>query len=429
VLQAVFFAFTTRLGLPPDETYHLSYIKLFSENNFSPFLSNQEGYFSLGEAVRTPFFLYHYLLSFPYSLSDNFVFMRLINVALGVGSLVLVALIAGELKVPKLVRNLSIFMAANTLMLVFLAGSVSYDNLFIVLSLSSILLAIRLFNKITATHLLLLVACLAAGSLVKINFLPLAAALMIILAVRYHQSYKSVWAAFQKTFAAHRRVNMALCVLVAFLSVLVLHRYGYNVVKYRTYAPACTQVQSLEQCRQHALFVRNETVLGRDHPKPDKDPFEYVYDWIPLIQDRTFGIYGHQDFTPIRIVRASIQILIVLAAAAVIRAWRKKDRLFSLLIGISLFYTFMLLLENYDIYTRSGRMGFVVHGRHMLAVLPVLYIIGNHYMLKVASNLYVKTGLVLMIIAIFAASSLPTYAIKANKTWLNPPSARLLRKP
>ncbi len=421
VLQGIFFALTTRVGLPPDENYHVAFIGLFTEINFSPIVANQTDYLALGEVVRTPFFLYHYLLSPIYAVlgggEQAVVVLRILNVLIGVSSLYLVYKIAGELKLSKLVRNLSIFMLSGTLMFAFIAASVTYDNLFIFLSLAAILLLIRLLSKIAARDLLLLAVVLAAGSLVKLNFLALAFAVLAVLAARLFAQRKTLRKNLVKTFGAGKRLNAVLCVVLLALGLLVIHRYGYNLVKYHALQPGCAQVMTLKDCRQNALFVRNEMVYGEARLTPGKDPFEYVYDWVPLIQDRTYGIMAHEEMRPLRITSLWVQALILLAFVAAVRMWSKNDRRITIIAGICAFYILVVLLDSYGRYLATGRFDFVVHGRYLFGVLPVLYLISNHYIFKLVTNIYTRGALLAISLVMFVLAGLPTYLVRTTPEW------------
>ncbi len=432
IAQGIFFALTTRVGLPPDENYHVAFIGLFADNHFSPIVANQANYLSLGEVAHTPFFLYHYLLSPIYGIlgagEHTVIVLRLLNLLIGVGSLYLVLKIAGELKLSKLVRNLSLFMLSGTLMFTFIAASVSYDNLFIFLSLAALLLLLQLLSKLTATRLLLMAMVLAAGALVKVNFLALAFAVLVVLGVRLYAARKTLGTIFTKSFGDNKRLNIVLCVILLGLGLLIAQRYGYNLVKYHALQPSCTQVQSLEDCRRNALFVRNEMVFGEGRLTPSKDPFEYVYDWVPLIQNRTYGIFAHEELTPFRITSLWLQALVLLAFVAIFRMWRKTDKHITILIGVCAFYILALLLENYHLYLASGRFDFVVHGRYLFGMLPVLYLVSNHYIFKLVANVYARGALLAISLVMFVLASLPTYLIKTNSTWYMDRPADLLEQ-
>lgn len=421
IVQGLFFALTTRIGLPPDENYHLAFIDLFANNHFSPFVTNQAEYLHLGEVVHTPYFLYHYLFGVMAAVVGNgeqgVIVLRLLNLLLGVGSLYMVYKIAGELKLNQLVRNLSLFMLSGTLMFVFLFASVSYDNALIFLSLASVLLLLKLLVKPRARHLLLLLICLAAGSLIKVLFLPLALAVVVVLAAKYRHSARRAWQAVRASFADRKRLNLFFGIVLLLLTLLVVQRYGYNLVKYQSLAPSCTKVMSLEECRQNAVFARNEAVYVDNHPVPNKDPFEYVYDYVPLVQNRTYGIFAHEELEPLRITRVWLQVLVLLAVVAVARFGSWRDRPLNVVLGVSLFYAAVVLAESYLTFLASGRFGFAVHGRYLFAVLPLLYLVSNHYIDRLLKNVYLKSVFIGLSLLLFVLAGLPTYLARINAGW------------
>ncbi len=421
ILQAIFFAATTRYGLPPDEVYHFTYIKLFAENFPSPFLTNQGGYDVLLEATRNPFFLYHYLLSFPYllvsSLDNSFIFLRFINILFGIGSLYLVYKIAVLSKLPALITNISIFMLCSTLMFVFLSGSISYDNLFVLLSLCGIFVMLKLLKKVSAKNILALTAIIVAGSLVKINFLPMAFVLVAIFAYKYHKKIPIVIFDFKKSFNKARIINIFICILICMLGILFTEKYVLNLIHYKKLAPNCEQVRSLEDCRRNALF-RREEMLVASNQKGEIGLPQYTINWFSTMLDRTFGIFAHERFLPNKFIDIYSRILIVLSTVLIIRYWTFKDKILSIFTIIILFNTLSLLIfENYAKYKDTGILGLAVHGRYLFAILPLIYILANYYIFKNISSNIVKAIIICATILIFATSSLPTYLYKATKDW------------
>lgn len=420
-IQAVYFAITVKYGLPPDETYHYTYIQLFAQHSPSPFLPDQNGYNVIIEAVRNPFFLYHYLFSFPYllfkHLPDSYIYLRLINVVLGGGSLWLVYKIASLIRVSALVRNLSIFMLSSTLMFVFLSASINYDNLSILLSLASVYLLLKLWQKITARDVLLLASALAAGVMVKVNFLPLGFIVFALFISKYWRQLPTVLVLSKQTFRRGYKLNLALMVLLFLLSILIVQRYVVNVVSYGTYAPACQKVRPIADCRKSALFVRNEQVYSANHRPANKTPLKYSLDWGKLMQQRTYGVFAHKRFLPNRYITAWIAIIFILSVVALIskRVWR--DRFMVILLIISLFYLLVLILDNYGNYRRSGILSLAVQGRYAFAVLPLFYLIGTHYNLRLLKNALVKAVYIVLTVLVFAVSSLPTYLHKTTTDW------------
>lgn len=183
--QAVWVAFSTNFGIPPDEEYHFGLIKLFSENGWLPFIHSQNGYYFLGEVAHTPFFIYHYILSLPFHIfagsPHNVEILRLINIALATSSFFLINRLAIRLKISPLVKNLSLFMLANTLMFVFLAASINYDNLLIPIALLTFNLVYSIYDRLRLRNLLLSILVIIVGTLTVVNYLPIAAVSLIFI--------------------------------------------------------------------------------------------------------------------------------------------------------------------------------------------------------------------------------------------------------
>lgn len=421
IIQAVYFAITTRYGLPPDENYHLSYIQLFADNSPSPFLSGQGDYFILREAVRNPFFLYHYLLSFPYlifkDLLEPTLVLRLINVGLGIASLYIIKKLAELIKVTPFVRNITIFMLSNTLMFVFLFGSVNYDNLFIFLSIAGVYVLLLIRRNLSAKRLLVFVAIILAGLLVKINFLPIAFILSMIAAFILIRSRVNIVDRLRKSFAKDRRLNIFLSLTILTLGILFTHRYVANAVRYQTFAPECQQVQTLDYCRKSALFVRNEQVFGDGRKDAPKGLLSYSVEWSRLMMQRTYGVYAHEKMSPNRFVASGIILVLIVGVISFIRLWRRNDTSINILLLVTSFYMLALFAENFRTYKSSGILQLAVHGRYAFAVLPFVYLILTNYTFKLLRNNVVRVLFVILLLALFALSSLPTYLRKSSPEW------------
>ena len=160
-VQATVIAVATRYGIPPDERTHVRSIQLYVREGLSPFLSTQEGFYDVGPLLRSPSYLYYWLLSFvarvvPGDGDAELVLLRLVNVALGVGTLIVARKLLEELGLPRWLQLLTLFLLVNTLMWVFLAGSVNYDNLVNLLSVACLLVTLRLLRELTWQRLVAL---------------------------------------------------------------------------------------------------------------------------------------------------------------------------------------------------------------------------------------------------------------------------------
>ena len=189
IVQATYISISTPLYLPPDETHHFGYIRMYAANGLSPFLKNSSETWRFGDVEHNPFFLYHYVMSFPYrfvsGFSDGYIILRFINTLFGVGTLLVMYLIAREMKMGTVQRNVAVFLFANTMMFVFISSAVNYDNLVILLSLLSALCVLKLWQKFSPSVFLVLCISVLAGSMTKVSFLPLIPIFGVILLVRY----------------------------------------------------------------------------------------------------------------------------------------------------------------------------------------------------------------------------------------------------
>lgn len=417
VIQALFLSLSTKYGIPPDETYHFSLITLFEKSGWLPFIHDQTGYYSLGEVYHVPFFLYHYLLSLPFHFfshsSHSVEILRLVNILLATWSLTLIVKLAGKLKVSRFVTNLSIFMLVNTLMFVFLAASVNYDNLLIPLALLSFIWTIDFLDDPQTGSLLKLLPVMLAGTLTAINFLPIAFGIAVVIAYKFiHQA--KLRTAFKVRWSRLRQADKLLLIPIILLALLFLQRYGLNVARYHALNPSCTQVNTYQQCSQDGIFNRPKTFPQLpNHPRPT--PFEYFTDWSWSMRADTFGILAHKSIDDNKIIRFWSEILLIGGTLAAARYYR-PSRNWNLLIGIGIFSAAILFLNNYSGYYHTG-YNFGVQGRYLFIFLPFVYMLFNQSLLEFLRRDWLKSSYVILTIAIFIISALPTYALKTDDSW------------
>lgn len=421
VLQGIYFAISIKFGIPPDENYHFTYIQFFSNISPSPFPTHQYGYDVILDAIHSPFFIYHYILSFPYRLigdfSNAYIVLRLLNIALGVGALLLIAKMADFLKISALARNLSIFMLANTLMFTFIFSAISYDNLFIFLSLACTFLLIKLIKKVEASTLLLFFAALAVGLLTKINFLPMAFIVLLVFVLNYYKRPKQVLSQFKKTFSDSKKLNIFLVVIISFLSIFFVQRYIFNQVNYGNFEPPCQKTRALQECRKSDLFVRNEMIYAPDHPAANRNLVQYSKGWLKLIEDRTFGAFAQRTISANKLVVYWSGIVLLTGLFIIVARWRKIDKNLKILIYVSLFYSGILFLTNLNNYHASGRIDFAVHGRYLFGILPLIYLVWNQLIIERLKNPSIKISYVVVSILIFAACAFPVFIQNVTPVW------------
>lgn len=417
IIQALFMSLSTRLGVSPDETYHYSFIRLFEHNGWMPFIHDQTGYYALGEVKHSPFFLYHYLLSLPLHLFSNWhavEVLRLINIALAVWSLTLIVRLARRLRVLPLVTNLSIFMLVNTLMFVFLSGSINYDNLLIPVSLLSFIYLFDFLDRPRPKNLLkLLTACLA-GSMIVINYLPILLVIVVVVAYKIISDKGIRKRLFPGSLSGLRNTNIPLLIIAIILSLLFLQRYGLNVVRYHSLSPSCQRFNTAAQCAQDGTLNRLNTVPKRpNHPRPT--PFEYFTSWGWSMRSSTFGILGHESIDDNIVIRIWSELLLIGGFLAAIRYYR-PSRNWNLIIILGAFYTAVLFARIYHGYYQTG-YNFGIQGRYLFIFLPFTYFLFNRYILEALRKRSLQVSFIAISLLVFFISSLPTYALKTDPTW------------
>ncbi len=422
VFQAVYMALSTNLGISPDEIYHYSFIQLFAKNGWLPFIHNQTGYYMLGEVFRTPYFLYNYLLSLPYHfighLNNPVVILRLINISLGLLSLYFVSRISDLLKYSNLVKNISLFIMANTLMFVFLSGMLNYDNLLILLTMLAVYLLLQLKNNYRLKYLFEIIIVLIAGLLTVINFVPIAIFIFTMLMLQNTTNLRNSLKHFGEYWKVDKKINIFLSIVIGLLFFLFLQRTGFNIVKYHSLSPSCIKVNTQAQCLQSEIYVRDQNLNSLSAQVPKISIIKYTEEWVSLMNERTFGIFGHKSFRPTLLVKYWSQIFLILGVVAVIRIYKIKENTdTNIILMIILFYIFILLLENYKGYRHTGVVSIGVQGRYLFTVYPLILLFLNHYILRFLGKISLQSLFLASTIVVFFSASLPSYLIRTDQSW------------
>ncbi len=417
--QVVFFSLTTPFSLPPDETYHYRFIQLFAQNGFSPFISNQEGFYILGQVTNLPFFLYHYLLSFPYRLVENtshpYLFLRGINLALAIGSLFILRSIGNQLKIRPVAIFATTLVVTNTMMFVLLSGSINYDNLVIFLALSNILLTLKLFNGFQTRTFLLFLVTLIAGSLTKEAFLPIALASSVSLVFRYRRSLKQFFTWIPEL--KKDRKTLAIFILLVMVSIPFVYHYGNNVLQYNKIVPKCDQINTVSQCEQNPIYKRSQVLDNTIEAPQARSRIAYLSSWTEIMLNRSFGILAHQSIVNFQTLIFAIFVLFIIGIGFMIRYFSTKESVFFVLIFISSVYLYFLIKTNHSSYLRRGIVDLAVQGRYSFPVLFVLILAIFHFVFKPLKTNFTKLIAIALIASIFIFSSLPAYLALRPDSW------------
>lgn len=432
-IQAVYFSAVINYKVPSDEEYHFTLTQYYAQRPVTagPIIADQSSAFNLGDIERIPSYLYHYTLSFYLRAvstvtnnQDTQIFMlRLVNVALGVAALVMLAKIFKRINRSRLTINLTIAWLAMTGMFVWVFAGLSYDNLSILLFFAMLYVLIGMKDKLRLRQSLLAIVTALALLLTKETYVPI-----VLLSFLLLLGYRLKMSGMRKTIEqlrisikqdwAHTAGRVVLLVLVALTIVfsgLFVERYVQNFVKYGKVTPTCDQVHTVDQCMQSSIYRRNTGQKAEfDAYKKANDPrldnaAVFGVKWVGLIYERTYFYRGHQTITGNRsaeIVGAiSASFILALLLYSLVRA--KKISHISIALGIlTIFYIATVFLYNLNTYYFYG-YPFAIQGRYLLPVLPFVYmgvmtsLVDVYHQINIRlRNLLIATVLILILVNI-----------------------------
>ena len=389
-LQGIWFAGSFKYNMPPDESYHFNFIRLYTQQPIShgPFIAHEPGsYLFLGDIQQTPSFLYHYLMNFPLRLFDHVmgdmnhrvVALRIIDVVIGIFSLIVLDRIFRKIKAGPFVSNLALALFVCTGMFIWISAAISYDSMSMLGWFLLLLCLLRLQEKISLQNILLVALFAILTVITKITYAPvIVAVLLAYLFMERKRLDKLVKALVPRT--SSRRTVVLIVVFIAVCG-LALGRIGFNLARYHGVSPSCQAVHGAAACSVSTAVQRDEQVhaaflkFAQAGGQVTFNPLSFAGDWSDKMYQRTFFYLGHRTMIPNRAAE------FVLAMAAVFVAYlfaTKKTRLVesskeALLVAALIFYTGALFLLNYHSYLHNGTdIGF--QGRYLLPIVPIAYV-------------------------------------------------------
>jgi hypothetical protein len=444
VLQAVWIALTARYPMAFDENFHWGIIQIYS-HQWSPFITStppDSGAF--GELIRTPSYLYHYLMSFPYRLvasltSDQtvqIISLRFINIALFTGGLFLFRRVLLRLRFSPAVAHLSLLILILIPVVPFLAGQINYDNLLFLLvpaiGLSALACGREVVqnNRLPAAPLISLLALGMMSSLVKYAFLPvfLAAVLYVAIVVirKKHigKTFRNIWSSFTPLKLP---VQIALAAIFLLSFGLFAERYGGNLIEYHSFDPDCAKVESIDHCQEYGPWARNYLLETGATPS-GTDPTPFPIGWIVGMMHRLyFAInYNYLNYyeLPLPIIAAYAFGLMGIVLAAVY--WRRLYRANPQLLFIALLvliYVASLVYVNYSDYLKYDAF-LAINGRYLIPILPFVFaVMASAYGVLIrkadaSRRLQIKFALVAALLLLtLQGGGILTYAVRSDPDW------------
>ncbi len=403
-------------GVFPDESTWLGISRLFSANILPP--SDSPASYHLGLITHIPdlyFWLMGRLLNLNVFPLSDLIFLRLINVALGLAAMFFAWRLITLLMDSSAVRLLFMVMMTSTMMLTFIYGAVNYDNLSTLLAVCSLYYLSRFFKEHGYNDLISWAILTLAGTMTKNVFLPYAAAMVIMLMVKE-------WKTLLPVIAADFRCRSWFKLLVfLILLALNLNLYLGNLLRFGQLLPAINMVLPLDACLQNRLFARGyvarefkdgrldwlaaqRLALQIRNPNDRADALNILLEarrvrnapsealvgrlsysrfWFRYMFARLYGVAAQLSvYKKPGLIRLYYAFFLLTAA---LFCWRWRPGTppgLGVLLFISLFYIIILMqVVDYNLYSQTGMMGMAVTGRYLFPVLAPLYILSAYGLL------------------------------------------------
>jgi hypothetical protein len=451
IVQAAWLALSGRYPMAFDENFHLGIIQLYA-HHLSPFWSSQPANAdAYGAVARDPSYLYQYIMSFPYRLISAFthdltiqvLILRALNIILMASSLPLFRRLLQKTGASRALTHSCLAVYVLIPVVPLLAAQINYDNMVIPLTALTLLLTIRLNEKLVARKpldiqllLSLMILCLLT-SLVKYAFLPIFLVVVLFLAVRCWQVYGKPKQLLESARQGLRRTSRRSCWLLASATIIAIglfsQRYVVNTALYHTPIPSCDQVLSVKQCSAYAPWQRDYVYkVSRQASSATKPSAAgYISGWFYGMWFRTFfAVDGlatnYETSEPLLVPGVAAVIFVVTGALAVIITARRLIRDYHgqtliLFLLASAAYIGALFLDEYQTYVSTGQP-MAINGRYLLPVLPLIFVLfALAYGELLKRWLSAKVLLACLAIAslLWGGGAL-TYILRSNQDWYWP---------
>lgn len=438
-----------------DESYHLAAVEAFSRR-WTPFITQVAADGPLGDAERYGSYLYHYLLSFPWRVTElvglndgrQLLVLRLVSVTMVSLGLLAWRWLFRELGASRALANVCMAVVAATPLIVFLAAFVNYDNLIFLITPLFLRSVVRLYkaDQFAPREWALVLLWAGLGAVTKYTFLPFLpiagiAVLVRQISVRGQTPPGSLRAFLSGDGERRRRVaNIALLLGAVLAVALVVERYVGNVLLYRSIMPDCLDVHPLSICSMHAPWARNYEL---DAAFPDAAPsvlggLAYLTaHWIPLMLKNStwYGVVFEDSIVQSRGPHITGLILYVGIAAVLVAIFvslgvLRRHRGALLLLSTCMLYIVVLFVQNYSDFRTLG-IPLAVSGRYLLVVLPVFVVLAGLGVTKIFTLTSARSGTAMKLFSVGCIALLGTqgggmssYLWSIDDTWVSHPEGR-----
>jgi hypothetical protein len=442
LLEALWFAFSAQYPMAFDENYHWGLIKYHAQQWLPFFTAQPHDAGAYGAVVRDPSYLYHWIMSFPYQLASVFtsnqtaqiIVLRLINVGMFAGGLLLYRQLCGRLGVSRALTTSLLAVFVLIPVVPFLAAHINYDNLIFVSIPLTLLLSLRLLEDIKAKTLnaqtvLWLFITFFLSSIIKYPYLPvfvIASIFLVWSAWRSKLIGRDGWQSLASSFTVLSRVRKILLVGLVLVSFgLFAERYLVNIVSYHTPVPKCDAVISQEECMQYGPYGRDHVYAAEKPADFNANVFSYAQQWLYGMWYRLFFAINHLYATspPLWAIGTAATVFAVLLALGITLRFRQLfagKPVHQLVLWVVLGYLLVLFVDGFGAYKKTGQP-VAINGRYLIPFLPLIFAYGGMAWAQLLRAWpAAKTVVASLVIAIFLLQGGGTmsFIVRSNDTWM-----------
>jgi len=438
IFQAVWIALSFRYSMIYDEYYHFGLIEYFS-HQWLPWISNQPvSLDQYGALARSPYLLYHYLMSFPFRVVSLFtndfytqvVAMRFVNIGLFACSLVIFMRLFRAMKIQPVFRNIALLFFVLLPATPFVAATVNYDNATLPLTALFVFIGLKIIKseKTQWHNYALLILIGMAGSLMKISFLPIFAAGFAYVFIRLliKQKTKIVHDLVQSF--SRSRIWLKVAILIPFVVVgfIFMERFAVNIVKYHSLSPSCESLMSKNRCRSNYIELRSYDLKKSRTGNPVQFP-QYASTWVYSMEfglvvtgANTNGKVGTKMGAPLPIIYTVVFIGAIVSVVAIAYGFEKLKNIsgFWLIASVIALYFSALFYTNTSLYYEYYQL-LAIQGRYLLPILPFIFIfalLGINYAMR--SNTLLKAIFFTVVFALYLnGAGVITHIMRSDCSW------------
>ncbi len=439
---SVFVAAVSIYPMAFDEDFHLGIIKIYAAHPLPWGLNETSAMAQYGNVPHDPSWLFHWLMSFPYTLfhslgfnETGIVFMlRLINIGLFVGGVIVIQKVLARTHLGRASINVILALWLLIPIMTQVAGQINYDNFVLLIFAVSLWFAQGILTRIRESRpfiveCVLLGTTLLVGSATKYAFLPAAIGIVAVIAISLWRNRRIL----NYSLPLSQPLRLTLLGIVFVVALSANYRYVQNITEFRAISPSCDQTFSADDCLQYGVYARDS---GYRATKADdfvaKNPIEYlVTEWVPGLVFRLFFVVsgptnGYDTRQPAIIplvISSVIGGLALLMMLLYVKDTLKQPYVWLFLLPITL-YIAALFIQLYGSY-RDTAVPVAINGRYLIPFIPFCAALAVPALRKLKRVRYASViASIALVLLVFTGDGIGSYITQSRMSWFYPGPAR-----